>query len=63
MEGMEDDAGNCMTKKLMNMFGIVTVPDQILGFDAWSLDATADNAGACDVNPPKKKRKRHQLYN
>lgn len=34
---------------------LVRLPDQILGFDSWGLDATADDARASDVNPPGKK--------
>ena len=28
------------------------IPDQILGFDSWGLDTTADDARASYVNPP-----------
>lgn len=30
------------------------LPDQIFGFDSWSLDATTNNARASDVDPPRK---------
>lgn len=37
------------------------VPDQILGFDSWSLYATTNDAGASDVDSPDVKKKPWQV--
>lgn len=34
----------------------MNLPDQILGFDSWSLDTTTNDAWASDVDPPGKQQ-------
>lgn len=36
----------------LNISVLAHLPDQILGFDSWSLDTTTNDARAGDVDPP-----------